>query len=142
DSGEILIKGKPVELTSTNIARDFGIETVYQNLAVANHLTPVANMFLGREILKPGILGALGFLDESRMKKHASEVFNRLDVKIQNLKVPITALSGGQRQSVAVARAATWATNIVFLDEPTAALGVAQTEQVKQLILRLRNQGL
>src|SRR5690625_3489988 len=95
DFGEILIKGKPVELTSTNVARNFGIETVYQNLAVANHLTPVANLFLGREILKPGILGALGFLDEARMKKHAIEVFNRLDVKIQNLKVPITALSGG-----------------------------------------------
>src|SRR5699024_10851145 len=79
DSGEILIDNKQVELTSTNVARSFGIETVYQNLAIANHLTPVENMFLGREIFKTGILGVLKFLDEFQMKKQASEVFDRLN---------------------------------------------------------------
>lgn len=142
DTGDILIDGKPVHMDSSHEAQEYGIETVYQDLAVCSDLNPTANLFLGREIKKKGILGALGFLDEAAMTKRTSEVLDRLDVNIQNIKVPVSVLSGGQRQSVAVARASAWATKIVFLDEPTAALGVAQTEQVKDLVLRLRDSGI
>ncbi|MGH3585206.1 MAG: ATP-binding cassette domain-containing protein, partial [Pseudonocardia sp.] len=124
DSGEIRIDGEPVVLDSPTAARVHGIETAYQDLAVAPDLDPAANLFLGRELRRPGLLGALGMLDKTAMRRQAAEQFERLGVTLQDIDVPIGALSGGQRQSVAVARSVVWASRVVFLDEPTAALGV------------------
>jgi simple sugar transport system ATP-binding protein len=142
DSGEILIDGKPVVLDSPNTARRHGIETAYQDLAVAPDLDPAANLFLGRERFRPGVLGKLGMLDKAAMRREAAEHFARLGVTLQDLDVPIGSLSGGQRQSVAVARSVVWASRVVFLDEPTAALGVVQRERVLEVIRRVRDTGV
>jgi simple sugar transport system ATP-binding protein len=142
DSGEILLEGKQIHLDSPTTARSLGIETVYQDLAVAPDLDPAANLYLGREIKRGGILGALGMLDKKEMRRRASEEFARLGVTLQNVDVPIGALSGGQRQSVAVARSVVWASKVVFMDEPTAALGVVQRERVLDVIRRVRDAGI
>ena len=134
DSGEILLDGKPIHMDSPTAARELGIETVYQDLAVAPDLDPAANLFLGREIKRKGILGALGMLDKKEMRRRASEEFARLGVSCRAWTCPIGALSGGQRQSVAVARSVVWASKVVFMDEPTAALGVVQRERVLDVI--------
>jgi simple sugar transport system ATP-binding protein len=142
DSGEILLDGHPVRLDSPTTARRLGIETVYQDLAVAPDLDPAANLFLGRELRRRGILGWLGMLDKSEMRRRAVREFGRLGVRLQSVNVPIGALSGGQRQSVAVARAVVWASKVVFMDEPTAALGVLQRERVLDVIRRVRDEGV
>ena len=142
DSGEILIEGRPVVLDSPTAARAHGIETAYQDLAVAPDLDPAANLFLGRELRRPGLLGALGMLDKAGMRRQAAEQFARLGVTLQDLDVPIGSLSGGQRQSVAVARSVVWASRVVFLDEPTAALGVVQRERVLDVVRRVRDTGV
>jgi simple sugar transport system ATP-binding protein len=142
DAGEILIDGTPVGLDSPTAARRYGIETAYQDLAVAPDLDPAANLFLGRELRRPGLLGVLGMLDKAAMRRQAAEQFGRLGVTLQDLDVPIGALSGGQRQSVAVARSVVWASRVVFLDEPTAALGVVQRERVLDVIRRVRDTGV
>jgi simple sugar transport system ATP-binding protein len=142
DSGEIEFDGRKVSLSSPSAARSLGIETVYQDLAIAPHLDAVANIFLGREALKSGVAGSLGFLDNGRMREETEEQLGRLRVRIPNLTRRLVTLSGGQRQGVAVARAVMWASKIVFMDEPTAALGVAQTEQVLDLIKRVRDTGI
>ncbi|MEJ3655882.1 ATP-binding cassette domain-containing protein [Actinomycetes bacterium KLBMP 9759] len=142
DSGEILIDGRPVVLDSPTAARELGIETAYQDLAVAPDLDPAANLFLGRELRRPGLLGALGMLDKVTMRTRAAEHFARLGVTLQSLDVPIGSLSGGQRQSVAVARSVVWASRVVFLDEPTAALGVVQRERVLDVIRAVRDDGV
>jgi simple sugar transport system ATP-binding protein len=142
DSGEILLEGKQIHLDSPTTARSLGIETVYQDLAVAPDLDPAANLYLGREIKRGGILGALGMLDKKEMRRRASEEFARLGVTLQNVDVPIGALSGGQRQSVAVARSVVWASKVVFMDEPTAALGVVQRERVLDVIRKVRDAGI
>ncbi|WP_232663188.1 ATP-binding cassette domain-containing protein [Pseudonocardia sp. TRM90224] len=142
DSGEILIDGRPVVLDSPTAARQLGIETAYQDLAVAPDLDPAANLFLGRELRRPGLLGALGMLDKATMRTQAAEHFARLGVTLQSLDVPIGSLSGGQRQSVAVARSVVWASRVVFLDEPTAALGVVQRERVLDVIRAVRDDGV
>jgi simple sugar transport system ATP-binding protein len=134
--------GKPLTLHSPNDARDRGIETVFQDLAVAPDLDPAANMFLGREILKSGPLGWLGVLDKKAMRRQAAEHFTRFGATLQSIDVPIAALSGGQRQSVAVARSVAWASKLVFMDEPTAALGVVQRERVLEVIKRVRDEGI
>jgi simple sugar transport system ATP-binding protein len=142
DSGEILIEGRPVVLDSPTAARAHGIETAYQDLAVAPDLDPAANLFLGRELRRPGLLGALGMLDKAAMRRQAAEQFARLGVTLQDIDVPIGSLSGGQRQSVAVARSVVWASRVVFLDEPTAALGVVQRERVLDVVRKVRDTGI
>jgi simple sugar transport system ATP-binding protein len=138
--GSILVNGAPAHFSSPADARAAGIETVYQDLALAPDLDTTANMFLGREIFKPGLLGRLGVLDKPRMAREAREAMSRFGVTLSLSSVVLT-LSGGQRQSVAVTRAAMWATRVIFMDEPTAALGVAQTQGVLDLIRRVRSAG-
>jgi simple sugar transport system ATP-binding protein len=142
DSGEIVFNGKPIAIHTPHEARVMGIETVFQDLALAAEIDPAANMFLGREILRGGLLGKLGFLDKREMRRRSEEEFKRLGVRIQDATAPVANMSGGQRQGVAIARAVTWASKVVFMDEPTAALGVVQTRNVLQLIQRVRDEGL
>ena len=141
DSGEILLHAEPTRFDSVLAARSAGIETVYQDLALAPDVSSVANFFMGRELLRPGILGRLGFLDGDRMTERTGEEFARLGVAIQNVHAPVANLSGGQRQGIAVCRAAAWAKKVLFLDEPTAALGVVQTARVLELVRRVRDSG-
>ncbi|MEU0534647.1 ATP-binding cassette domain-containing protein [Amycolatopsis tolypomycina] len=141
-SGKILLDGAEVHFDSPTTARRLGIETVYQDLAVAPELDPAANLFLGREIHRKGILGKLGMLDKNEMRRQAIEEFQRLGVTLQSTDVPIGSLSGGQRQSVAVARSVVWASKVVFMDEPTAALGVVQRERVLDVIKKVRDKGI
>ncbi|HTE55417.1 MAG TPA: ATP-binding cassette domain-containing protein [Kofleriaceae bacterium] len=140
DSGKIRWDGREVSIRSPNDSRSLGIATVYQDLALCDNLDVVANLFLGRETARPR--GPLGVLDEIAMESRAVQVLRRLSVKIPSVRIPIASLSGGQRQSVAVARSVLWDNKVVLLDEPTAALGVAQTKEVLELIKRLRDDGL
>jgi simple sugar transport system ATP-binding protein len=142
DAGQILVDGRPVQVAGPHAARDLGIETVYQDLALAADLDPAANLFLGREIFRPGLLGRLGFLDQRAMARDTANEMARLGVHLKDAAAPVAALSGGQRQSVAVARAAMWARRVIFMDEPTAALGVVQTQQVLELVRRVRDEGI
>ena len=141
-SGEILIDGHPVSLGSPREARSHGIETVYQDLALANHLDASANLFLGRESLQPGVLGWLGFLDSRTMRRRTSEELRHLKIDIPSVQVPVLGMSGGQRQAVAVARAHAWGSRIVIMDEPTAALGVRESAMVLELIREVRSNGV
>ena len=142
DEGEILFDGRPVAFGSPSAAQALGIATVYQDLALAADLTPFENLFLGREEMRPGLLGRLGFVDRAAMRRRATEQFARLGVRLRSAGVPVSSLSGGQRQSVAIARAALWADQVIFMDEPTAALGVVQTGRVIDLIRQVRDQGI
>jgi simple sugar transport system ATP-binding protein len=142
DSGEILFEGHPVDIHTPQQARAIGIETVYQDLALAAEIDPAANMFLGREIMRGGPLGKLGFLDKAEMRRRSEEAFHDLGVQIQDTSAPVANMSGGQRQGIAISRAVTWASKVVFMDEPTAALGVVQTRNVLDQIKRVRDQGL
>jgi simple sugar transport system ATP-binding protein len=142
DSGEILFEGRPVQIGSPLEARALGIETVYQDLALAADLDPAANLFMGREVLRGGLLGKLGFLNNSEMHRRAADAFTSLGIGLQDSTAPVATMSGGQRQGVAVSRAVTWASKVVFMDEPTAALGVVQTRHVLDLIRSVREQGL
>jgi simple sugar transport system ATP-binding protein len=143
DSGEILFEGRAVDIHTPQQAREIGIETVYQDLALAAEIDPAANMFLGREIMRAGPLGKLGFLDKAAMRRQSEEAFRDLGVQIQDTSAPVANMSGGQRQGIAISRAVTWASKVVFMDEPTAALGVVQTRNVLDQIKRVRDdQGL
>lgn len=142
EAGHIQFDGRPVRFSSPQDARRLGIETVYQDLAVAPHLDAVANIFLGREYRLPGLLGRMGFLDRGRMRRETESQLSRLRVRVPNLTRRLVTLSGGQRQGVAVARAVMWASKIVILDEPTAALGVAQTAMVLDLMRQVRDTGI
>ena len=143
DEGEIRLDGEHVHFRSPRDARRAGIETVYQDLAVAPALDIAANIFLGREKRRPGPLGSiLRMLDKGEMRREATRHFAELEIGVQSITQPVENLSGGQRQGVAVARAATWARRLVIMDEPTAALGVKETEQVLDLIRRVRERGL
>lgn len=137
DEGEIFVQGQPVKITNPNIATRLGIQTVYQDLALCDNLDVVSNLFLGREELAP-----LGGLKENDMEKRGLAVLQTLNVKLPSIRATVAQLSGGQRQSIAVAKSILRNAAVVLLDEPTAALGVAQTRQVLQLIRRLREQGL
>jgi simple sugar transport system ATP-binding protein len=141
NSGTILVNGKEVDLPTPTIARALGIETVYQDLALAPHLSPVQNMFLGREIRRRGLLGRLGFLDAPAMLRQSRQAFDELGAPIRSLTAAVGSMSGGQRQAIAIARVVAWAEGIVFLDEPTAALGVRQTQEVLETIRRVRDRG-
>ncbi|MEJ6781310.1 MULTISPECIES: ATP-binding cassette domain-containing protein [Phyllobacteriaceae] len=144
DEGEILLDGKPVHFKSPMEARDAGIETVYQNLALSPALSIADNMFLGREIRKPGVLGKwFRMLDRTAMEKRAREKLTELGLMtIQNIGQAVETLSGGQRQGVAVARAAAFGSKVVIMDEPTAALGVKESRRVLELILDVKRRGL
>lgn len=142
DSGEIFVDGKPFSADSPTDAQQVGIETVYQDLALAPDLGPAENLFLGRERRRHGILGRMGFLDERTMRREAEEEFERLGVSADTTRGSVRQLSGGQRQGAAVARAVIWAKSMVLLDEPTAALGVAQTKGVLDMVRRVADQGL
>ena len=144
DHGEILLNGKPVHFRSPQDAREAGIETVYQNLALSPALSIADNMFLGRERLKPGWAGKyFKTLDRAGMQKFARDKLTELGLlTIQNIDTPVETLSGGQRQGVAVARAAAFGSNVVIMDEPTAALGVRESRRVLELILDVKKRGL
>ncbi len=142
DAGEILLDGHAVHIGSPFEAQRLGIETVYQDLALAPDLDGAANLYLGREIVRSGLLGRLGFLDDTAMRNGARQAFSELGVDLQNAQSVVANLSGGQRQSVAVARSVAWASRLVFLDEPTAALGVLQTGRVLDVIRRIRDRGI
>jgi D-xylose transport system ATP-binding protein len=137
DIGEMRFAGEEIRLRGPKDASAFGIATVYQDLALCDNLDVVSNLFLGKEEVRFPRL-----MDEEAMERHALEVLATLNVSLPSVRVPIAALSGGQRQSVAVARAILGSAQLVLMDEPTAALGVAQTKQVLELIVRLREQGL
>ena len=137
DKGEIFWEGRHVHIRSPRDAARLGIETVYQDLALADNLDIVQNMFLGRERTRRGLL------DEDSMERTAKETLASLRVTtVRSIRQPVVSLSGGQRQSVAVAKAVMWNSKLVLLDEPTAALGVVQTQQVLALVRRLRDRGL
>jgi len=142
DDGELLLGGRPVSIQSPRAARRLGIETVYQDLALADHLDAAANLFLGREQLLPVPLRWLGFLDKRAMRRRAEEEMRRLKIGVPSVQQPVMGLSGGQRQAIAVARAIAWGTRIVVMDEPTAALGVRESGQVLELISEVRNHGI
>lgn len=137
DSGEIFVEGQPVKITSPQVATRLGIETVYQDLALCDNLDVVANLFLGRE--EHNSLRALNEID---MEQKGLNVLRSLEVKIPSVRSLVASLSGGQRQSIAVSKTILRNARVVLLDEPTAALGVAQTRQVLTMIRRLREQGL
>ncbi len=139
DSGTIRWEGRDVSISGPQDASGLGIATVYQDLALCDNLDVVANLYLGREMASG--VGALAIIDEVTMEKRAIEVLRRLSVKIPSVRTRIALMSGGQRQSVAVARSVLWENKVVLLDEPTAALGVAQTKEVLDLVKRLRDEG-
>ncbi|GIH14268.1 ATP-binding cassette domain-containing protein [Rugosimonospora africana] len=142
DHGEIRFGGRPLRLDSPATAQRAGIETVFQDLALASDLDAATNLFLGRELVRPGVLGRFGFLDRRRMRAEAVQAFAELGVNLSDVRAPVAGLSGGQRQSVAVARSVAWATRLIFMDEPTAALGVVQRERVLDTIRRVRDRGV
>jgi fructose transport system ATP-binding protein len=143
DAGEILLGGKRVRFRNPQEARRHGIETVYQDLALAPSLDIATNMFLGREVRRGGPLGTvLRMLDKPRMRAEAARHMDELKIGLRSLNQAVETLSGGQRQGVAVARAAAWASHVVIMDEPTAALGVKESGQVLELIARVRDKGL
>jgi simple sugar transport system ATP-binding protein len=139
DGGQILVEGKPVELSSPLDARGYGIETVYQDLALAPDLDPAANLYLGRELYR---VKALKILNRSEMRRLSETAFDALGIRLPDITAPVGTLSGGQRQSVAVARAVAFASKLIFMDEPTAALGVVQRQRVLDTIKRVRDQGV
>ena len=136
DSGEIWFEGRQVFIHNPKDAADLGMQTIYQDLALCDNLDVVANLYLGREDT------SAVWMDEINMERHSLETLRSLSVSIPSVRTIIASLSGGQRQSVAIARAVMWNSKLVILDEPTAALGVAQTKQVLELIKSLRQQGL
>jgi simple sugar transport system ATP-binding protein len=142
DAGELLFEGRPVQVASPAAAQRLGIETVYQDLSLAPDLDGAANVFLGREVLRAGLLGKLGVLDKRAMHDSAVSSFVDLGVAVQDASAAVAFLSGGQRQGVAVARAAAWASKVIMMDEPTAALGVVQTAHVLDVIRRVRERGV
>jgi fructose transport system ATP-binding protein len=143
DEGQILLDGKPVRIRDPLEARRLGIETVYQELAVAASLDIATNMFLGRELRKPGPLGTIfRMLDKKRMREESAKHMADLKIGLRSLTQSVESLSGGQRQGVAVARAVAWASHVVVMDEPTAALGVKESGQVLDMIKRVRDRGM
>lgn len=140
DEGTIELDGRPVVFRTPRDAREAGIETVYQDLALANPLDTAENIYLGREIVYPGLLGRLGFVDRARMRAEAARRLAELGVEIPSIRSSVENFSGGQRQAVAVARAAVWGRRFLIMDEPVAALGHRQTVHVMDLLQRARDE--
>jgi ABC-type sugar transport system ATPase subunit len=141
DGGEILMEGKRTRIDSPMDALAAGIETIYQDLALAENLDVGANIFLGRERMRRS-LGVLKVLDDQSMREEAQKVLDRLDIHIPSLKKTIRTLSGGQRQAVAISRSIYWDAKVLIMDEPTAALGVAEQKKVLNLVRTLKDQGI
>jgi D-xylose transport system ATP-binding protein len=137
DSGEISVDGKPASISNPRDAKHYGIETIYQTLALADNIDAPGNMFLGRELTD-----RTGTLDDAAMESATRRVMGRLNPNFKNFKTAVMSLSGGQRQSVAIARAVHFNARILIMDEPTAALGPAETEQVRALIRQLKSEGI
>ena len=137
DGGEILISGKPAHINNPRDARDYNIETIYQTLALADNLDAASNLFLGRELTT-----RMGFVDDATMEAETRKIMGRLTPNFRRFKTPVSGLSGGQRQSVAISRAVYFNAKILIMDEPTAALGVQETQSVMELIEELRRQGI
>src|SRR6188768_3954894 len=137
DAGQILINGEPVTINNPRDARTHGVETIYQKLALADNIDAAGNIFLGRELRTK-----FGSLDDSAMSSATQKLMARLNPRFKNLRTPVRSLSGGQRQSVAIARAVHFNAKILIMDEPTAALGPAETSQVHELVSRLKSEGL
>ncbi|MCU1358818.1 MAG: transporter related protein [Ilumatobacteraceae bacterium] len=137
DAGQILINGTPVVIRNPRDARAHGIEAIYQTLALADNIDAAGNVFLGRELLSK-----TGSLDDAAMASATRHVMQRLNPRFKNLRTPVASLSGGQRQSVAIARAVHFNAKILIMDEPTAALGPAETSQVRELIAQLKTEGI
>lgn len=142
DAGDLLIGGQPAVLVSPQAAQRAGIETVYQDLSLGLDLDAAANVFMGRELLRRGPLGWIGTLDRKAMRARARASLTELGAVIADERAPVMSLSGGQRQTVAVARAVTWAHRLILLDEPAASLGVAQRDRLHAAIRRIRDRGL
>jgi simple sugar transport system ATP-binding protein len=142
DTGEILLDGTPRNWHSPHDALQAGIETLYQDSGIAPDLTVAANVFLGREILKKGLLGRLGFLDEKKMREEARQELERVGIAVPSATRAVAKLSGGQRQAVAIGRAVAWANKVIILDEPTNHLGARQAAEVLQVIRQARDKGL
>jgi len=142
DSGQYRFEGRDVAVANPRVATALGIETVYQDLALCDNLDVVANLYLGRESVQTMVPGWPRAMDEVAMEREAERVVKELHVHIPSVRAKVATLSGGQRQSTAVARAVMWHSKVLLLDEPTAALGVEQTHQVKDLIRELRKRGL
>ncbi|MCW2743597.1 MAG: transporter related [Mycobacterium sp.] len=140
-AGDVLFEGRSVNINRPADSVGLGIATVYQDLALCDNLDVVANLFLGDEG-RTKLLGRIGWIDEVAMEQKALDLLRELSVRIPTVRVPVASLSGGQRQSIAIARSLLGAPKVVILDEPTAALGVAQTAQVLDLVVRLRERGL
>ncbi|MGV9799043.1 ATP-binding cassette domain-containing protein [Mycobacterium sp. NPDC003449] len=143
DGGAIYLDGEAVTMASPSAAQDLGVSTVFQDLALASDIGPADNFYLGRELLRGGRLARMfGVTDRKRMAATAREEFARLGVNLKSMNVAVGSLSGGQRQSIAIARAAAWADKVIILDEPTAALGVVQTDRVLRLVRTVADRGL
>ncbi|HEY1966852.1 MAG TPA: ATP-binding cassette domain-containing protein [Pseudonocardia sp.] len=140
DQGEIRFRGEPIRLQSPDDARRLGIETVYQTLGLIEDLQVWQNIYLNRELTAG--FGPFRVLDKKQMISSSREILSRLDVNVPNVRATVRRMSGGQRQSIAIARAANWGKTLVIMDEPTAALGVRETSAVEELICRLRNSGV
>jgi D-xylose transport system ATP-binding protein len=137
DSGQIVVAGQPVEIANPRDAKALGIETIYQTLALADNIDAAGNVFLGREVTT-----RTGSLDDAAMESATRKVIGRLNPRFRNFKIPVRTLSGGQRQSVAIARAVHFNARILIMDEPTAALGPAETAQVRDLVRQLKDEGI
>ncbi len=142
DEGKISLRGQAVHFHRPSDARNQGIETVYQDLALAPHLTIEENIFLGRELIGGGLKRLTGGLDKKKMLERSLEILEQLHVKVRSMKSPVAELSGGQRQAVAVARAVAWGESLIIMDEPTNHLGVEEVEMVLDLIRRVRDRGI
>jgi D-xylose transport system ATP-binding protein len=140
DQGEVLLEGEQVRFANPEQGRSAGIETVFQELALVEDLSVAQNLFLGREATRS--FGPFRFLDRRRMRREALDMVSQLAINVPQVTSRVRRLSGGQRQAVALARAAGWSSKVVILDEPTAALGVQETERVEQLVLSLKERGM